>query len=86
MLKRYKGEMMKLTKREYEVLFYICQGYTSAQIAEKLVITVHTAEAHSASILYKLNAKTRAQAVYMAFMLDLIDKDFFPSDFNREDY
>ena len=84
MLNNYKCEMMKLTKREYEVLLYICQGYTSAQIAEKLIITVHTVEAHSASILYKMNAKTRAQAVYMAFMLDLIDKDFSLLDFNRK--
>ena len=75
---------MKLTKREYQVLYYICQGYTDPQIAKKLIITHHTAEAHSASILFKLSAKTRAQAVYMAFMLDLIDKDFLPLNSNSE--
>ena len=66
---------MKLTEREKEVLHYICEGYTCPEIAKKLVVTHHTAEAHCASILDKLNAKTRAQAVYIALTNNLINFD-----------
>jgi predicted ATPase/DNA-binding CsgD family transcriptional regulator len=55
-----------LTPRELEVLRLVAQGRTQAQIARALVITVATVKFHVASILSKLEAGTRAQAVAIA--------------------
>lgn len=50
------------TDREKDVLELICKGYTNSQIAESLNISFHTAKAHVASILHKLNVKNRLLA------------------------
>ena len=50
------------TSREKEVLELICQGYTNAQIAEELNVSFHTAKAHVAGILRKLEVKNRLMA------------------------
>lgn len=62
---------MNLTEREKEVLAYICKGYTSQEIAEKLFVTIYTIKAHTASILRKLGVKNRTQAVRVATLQQL---------------
>jgi DNA-binding CsgD family transcriptional regulator len=51
-----------LTKREDEVLALLGEGLTNAQIADRLVISVRTAEHHVASVLRKLDLNSRAEA------------------------
>jgi WD40 repeat protein/DNA-binding CsgD family transcriptional regulator/transcriptional regulator with XRE-family HTH domain len=51
-----------LTAREVEVLRLLAQGLTDAQIAEQLVISVHTAHNHVKSILSKLGVPNRSAA------------------------
>jgi DNA-binding NarL/FixJ family response regulator len=51
-----------LTKREAEVLALLAEGLSNAQIAERLFISIRTAEHHVASILGKLDLQSRAQA------------------------
>lgn len=51
----------KLTRREAEVASLISQGGTNREIAEKLVLSERTVEAHVANIFSKLNATSRAQ-------------------------
>jgi DNA-binding NarL/FixJ family response regulator len=59
------GEGMKeLTPREKEVLEYICKGYTNTEIAQKLIVSTHTAKAHVKHILEKFNAQNRVQVAY----------------------
>ena len=62
---------MNLTKREMEVLAYICEGYTTPEIAKKLFVTTFTVKAHTASILRKLGVKNRTQAVRVATLQQL---------------
>jgi non-specific serine/threonine protein kinase len=55
-----------LSPREREVLGLVAQGLSNRSIAEALVITEKTAEAHVGSILRKLNITSRAQAAVWA--------------------
>jgi DNA-binding NarL/FixJ family response regulator len=48
------GALARLTEREREVLAAVAQGHTNSQIAERLVITERTVEAHIGRILAKL--------------------------------
>ena len=61
-----------LSPRELEVLRLLSQGATGGQIAERLVISPHTAKRHTANILRKLGAQSRAGAIARAFDLGLL--------------
>jgi len=62
-----------LSDREREVLRLIALGYTNPEIAEKLVISVRTAETHRANIMQKLGLESRAEAVHYAIAEGLLD-------------
>ena len=64
-----------LTTRETEVLNYVAQGYSNKQIAAKLNISEQTIKNHVASIMIKLNANARTQAVVIAVQQGLISID-----------
>jgi DNA-binding NarL/FixJ family response regulator len=61
-----------LTPREREVLRMMAEGAANKTIAWKLSISEHTAKFHVASILSKLNAGTRAEAVAVGMKRGLI--------------
>ena len=61
-----------LTSREIEILRYIAQGYLNKQIAVKLGISEQTIKNHVTSILRKLNANARTEAVVLAIKQGLI--------------
>ena len=61
-----------LTARETEILNYVAQGYSNKQIAAKLNISEQTIKNHVASIMLKLNANARTQAVVIALQQGLI--------------
>ena len=55
-----------LTKHEQEVMRYVCKGFTSPQIAERMGITLYTVNDHLKNALSRLGACTRAEAAYRA--------------------
>ncbi|HCG98299.1 MAG TPA: DNA-binding response regulator [Actinobacteria bacterium] len=56
----------KLTEREVEVLRLAAQGKSNREIAEELVLSVRTVEAHLGHIFNKLNVSSRTEAVILA--------------------
>jgi DNA-binding NarL/FixJ family response regulator len=65
----YPGE---LTLREVEVLRLLAQGLTNTQIAERLVISPRTVNAHLRSIYSKLAITSRTAATRYAIEHQLI--------------
>lgn len=61
-----------LTSRETEVINYMAQGYANKQIAVKLDISEQTIKNHVTSILSKLDANARTEAVVKAIRRGLI--------------
>jgi NarL family two-component system response regulator LiaR len=64
-----------LTERELEVLALIVEGASNAQIAERLSISLATAKFHVGSILAKLGAANRAEAVTIAWQNQLVKRE-----------
>jgi DNA-binding NarL/FixJ family response regulator len=60
------GEIDDLTAREREVLTLVAIGLTNKAIAQRLSISDHTVKFHVASILGKLDAESRTEAVHVA--------------------
>lgn len=57
------GETTTLTPRELEILEMMAEGMSNRTIAARLKISRHTVKFHVASILTKLAARTRTEAV-----------------------
>jgi DNA-binding NarL/FixJ family response regulator len=61
-----------LTQRERETLQLVAEGLTNKAIAVRLAISDHTVKFHVASILAKLGAGSRTEAVHLAARQGLI--------------
>ncbi len=64
-----------LSDREHEVLRLLALGHTNQEIADKLFISVRTAETHRAHIMQKLRISTRAELVRYALEQGLLKSD-----------
>lgn len=62
----------ELTERELEVLHLLAQGMPNKEIASQLVISERTAKFHVSSIMSKLGATNRTEAVALAAQRGLI--------------
>ncbi len=61
-----------LTEREVQVLCLVAKGLTDAQIAEQLVLSLHTVHAHLRTIYSKLGVTSRSAATRYAFEHQLV--------------
>ena len=69
---RAAAEADPLSEREREVLRLLALGHTNHEIAQKLYISVRTAESHRAHIMQKLRLSTRAELVRYALSHGLL--------------
>jgi DNA-binding NarL/FixJ family response regulator len=68
-----EAEREELTPREQEVLALLAEGLSNKEIASRLDISDHTAKFHVNSILQKMGAQKRVEAVVRAARLGIID-------------
>ncbi len=61
-----EGPIEPLTDREAEVLRLLAQGLTNKDIAQTLILSVRTIDAHLRSIYGKLNMRSRTEAALWA--------------------
>ncbi|MEL6562176.1 MAG: response regulator transcription factor [Bacteroidota bacterium] len=61
-----------LSEREKEILTHVAEGYSTKEIAEKLIIAVRTVETHRKAIMEKLEVKNLAGMVRIAVQEGLI--------------
>jgi len=72
-----------LSPREREVLQLVAEGHTNQEIADRLVVSVKTVEAHKAHIMAKLKAQNRTDLIKYAIrqgIISLGDDDALPLD------
>jgi len=55
-----------VTKRELQILEFICDGMTCKEIADRLYLSTRTVEAHKKSIMAKFDAHTTGKLVSLA--------------------
>ena len=61
-----------LTEREAQVLRLVAQGLTNAEIADQLIVSIHTVNAHMRSIFNKLDVTSRSAATRFAIEQNLL--------------
>jgi DNA-binding NarL/FixJ family response regulator len=60
------------SERELEVLRLVADGLVNTEIAKRLWLSPETVKSHVSSLLGKLGAKTRAEAVAVGFRVGLL--------------
>lgn len=65
---RNMDEINNLTQREKEILALITEGKSNPEIAEALIISIHTVKAHIENIFRKLNVHNKVQAAICAIL------------------
>ncbi len=67
-----KIKKLEISEREYEVLLKISEGLSNKEIADQLFVSESTVKTHVSSLLLKLNAKRRTQAIQIAKSLQIL--------------
>ena len=68
-----ESKSANLSKREKEILFKICEGFSNQEIAESLFISKRTVDKHRANLLGKTNSKNTASLILFAIRNKLIE-------------
>lgn len=64
---------LNLSSREYEVLQLLSKGYSNAEIAEKLFLSLSTVKTHASNLFLKMDVKSRTQAIEKAKRLKITE-------------
>lgn len=68
----------QLSEREQEVLQLLAQGYSNAEIADKLFLSVSTVKTHVSNLYVKLDVKNRTSAMEKAIRLSHAGTSLLP--------
>jgi DNA-binding NarL/FixJ family response regulator len=63
----------QLTSREFDILLLLADGLSTAELADRLVLSPRTVEHHVSAVLRKLGEPTRARAVATARRLGVLE-------------
>ena len=72
---READALQALTPREREVFHLVAQGYTNAEIAERLVLSEKTVKTHVRNISNKLNLRGKGEMRVLAAQLGLVSME-----------
>lgn len=72
-LREHESKIANLSKREKEILFKICEGYSNQEIADSLFISKRTVDKHRANLLGKTNSKNTASLILFTIKNKLIE-------------
>lgn len=64
-----------LSPRELEVLRLLAEGWSTSEIADKLILSIHTVRNHIARLMTKLDVRSRLEAVNVGVRTGLIRYD-----------
>lgn len=69
----YPGDSLQiLSGREWEVLKWICDGFSSKQIADKMHVSIHTINNHRKNMIAKTNCKNIAELLNHAIKVRML--------------
>lgn len=64
---------LNLSSREYEVLQLLGKGYSNAEIANHLFLSISTIKTHASNLFLKMEVKSRTQAIEKAKRLHIME-------------
>lgn len=64
---------IEVTKREKQIIELISLGFSNKEIAEKLLVSISTVDAHRYNILKKLEVKNTAEMIMKAIKLKILN-------------
>jgi two-component system response regulator NreC len=69
-----------LSDRELQVLTLVARGYTSAQIARQITVSVKTVETYRSRLTEKLGLRTRSDVIRFAMQMGLLTPETLESE------
>jgi DNA-binding CsgD family transcriptional regulator len=66
-------QQLNLSSREYEVLQLLARGYSNADIAKSLFLSLSTVKTHVSNLFFKMDVKSRTQTIEKAKRLRIIE-------------
>jgi DNA-binding CsgD family transcriptional regulator len=69
-----------LSRREAEVIRLLAEGHTNQEVADRLAVSVKTAETYRKRLTEKLGLKSRAQLFRFVVETGLLEADAAPRD------
>lgn len=64
---------LRISKREFEILQLINEGFSNQQIAERLFVSENTVKKHISNLFFKMDVERRTEAIKKAKGLKIIN-------------